>query len=321
MMKIFVRFIMLLLNSGFSPKLRIFHYFRGVQVSSNKIIDIRKFYRQQLADLYDEKEINSMLYLLFDSIAGLSKAQILINPEITISESQLLKIHFAIKDLMNFKPIQYILGETVFYDLELKVNPDVLIPRPETEELVEWILKESNSEKKKSIIDIGTGSGCIAITLKKHLPNFDITGVDNSAGALQLAAENADLNKVNVKFKLLDFTDQKQVNKLPSFDVIVSNPPYVRLSEKKMMKRNVLDYEPQSALFVADEDPLVFYESIVAFASDHLKPGGKVYCELNQYLAQETAEVFYHAGFIQVEVLHDINGNERMLKAMRVVED
>ena len=309
---------MLLLNSGFSPKLQIFHYFRGVQVSSNKIIDIRKFCRQQLADLYEEKEINSMLYLLFDSFAGLSKAQILINPEITISESQLLKIHFAIKDLMNFKPIQYILGKTEFYDLEFIVNPDVLIPRSETEELVEWILKDSDSEKKKSIIDIGTGSGCIAIALKKHLPNFNITAVDNSSRALQLAAENAELNKVDVKFKLLDFTDQKQLSKLPSFDVIVSNPPYVRLSEKKTMKANVLDYEPQSALFVTDEDPLVFYEPIAAFASDHLKSGGKVYCELNQYLAQETAEVFYHAGFENVEILNDINGNERMLKAMRI---
>jgi release factor glutamine methyltransferase len=285
-----------------------------MQVSSNKISDIRKYYQQQLADLYDEKEISSLLYLLFETYAGLTKAQILIEPETPITESQLLKINFAVKDLKNYKPIQYIIGKTEFYGLEFKVGPDVLIPRPETEELVELIIKDSKFVFPNTILDIGTGSGCIAISLKKHLQKAKVTGLDISAGALNVAKTNAIYNNVLIDFKLLDFTDFGQLKKMKSYDVIVSNPPYVRNSEKKLMKKNVLHYEPETALFVNDDDPLIFYKAIALFADRNLNRKGTIYCEINEYLAQSTAELFYHGGFSNVEVINDMNGKERFLK-------
>lgn len=289
-----------------------------MQVSSNKIKDIRRYYKQQLADIYDEKETDSFLYMLFEEYAGLSKAQILLNAEATISESELLKIHFAVKALMNNKPIQYIIGSSEFYGLQFKVNPDVLIPRPETEELVELIIKENSEGKNHSIIDIGTGSGCIAITLKKYLPDSIVCALDFSTNALNVAKENAKSNELEIHFLKMDFLNARNWNKLDSFDIIVSNPPYVRESEMKQMHKNVLDYEPAKALFVEDENPLLFYSAIAQFAKGHLNNSGAVYCEINQYLAKGTSTLFLDAGFAQVDIFKDMNGNDRIIKAKRI---
>jgi release factor glutamine methyltransferase len=288
-----------------------------VQVSSNKIKDIRRYYKQQLLDLYDENEIDSFLYILFEEYAGLSKAQILLNADRTISESELLKIHFGAKALMNNKPIQYITGTSDFYGLRFKVNPDVLIPRPETEELVELVIKGNSEKDELSIIDIGTGSGCIAIVLKKYLPASKVHALDISTGTLNIAKENAKLNRQEIEFKKMDFLKSSNWDRLDSYDIIVSNPPYVRRSEMKGMNKNVLDYEPVKALFVEDEKPLVFYRAIAKFATGHLNKSGAVYCEINQYLSPETISVFQELGFGQVEVLKDMNGNNRILKARR----
>lgn len=284
-----------------------------MKVKSNKIADIRRFYKQKLLDLYSENEADSLLFMLFSDFVNLSKSDVVLNPGKIVSEQELLKIEFAVKDLLNNKPIQYILGKAEFYDMTFEVSPDVLIPRPETEELVDLILKENTVSSEIAILDVGTGSGCIAISLKKHLQNSAVTAIDISPGALDVAGKNAQLNNVIINFRQIDFLDNNQRKKLPEFDIIVSNPPYVRRSEKKQMKRNVLDYEPDAALFVDDEDPLRFYVAIAEFAKEHLKMNGKIYCEINQYLGDKTTKAFTDRGFEKVNIIEDINGNERFL--------
>ncbi len=284
-----------------------------MKVKSNKIADIRRFYKQKLLDLYSENEADSLLFMLFSDFVNLSKSDVVLNPGKIVSEQELLKIEFAVKDLLNNKPIQYILGKAEFYDMTFEVSPDVLIPRPETEELVDLILKENTVSSEIAILDVGTGSGCIAISLKKYLQNSAVTAIDISPGALDVAGKNAQLNNVIINFRQIDFLDNNQRKKLPEFDIIVSNPPYVRRSEKKQMKRNVLDYEPDAALFVDDEDPLRFYVAIAEFAKEHLKMNGKIYCEINQYLGDKTTKAFTDRGFEKVNIIEDINGNERFL--------
>lgn len=285
-----------------------------MEVISNKIGDIRSFYKRKLFKDYDEREADIFLYMLLDEFCGLTKAEIFLDKERLVNESQLLKVHFGVKDLLNHKPIQYILGKAEFYGLPFIVNPDVLIPRPETEELVDWIIKENLDRKEISIMEIGTGSGCIAITLKKNIPDLAVDAVDLSISALAVAKKNAVVNNVEVNFKQLDILDSKSRTSLKNYDIIVSNPPYVRNSEKKAMKKNVLDYEPATALFVDDSDPLLFYKAIANFAKLYLRNKGCVYCEINQYLAKETAQIFTDAGF-KIIIKTDLNGNDRMLKA------
>ena len=286
-----------------------------MKVKSNKIADIRRFYKQKLLDLYSENEADSLLFMLFSDFANLNKSDVVLYPDKTISEPELLKIDFAVKDLLNNKPIQYILGKTEFYDLTFEVGPDVLIPRPETEELVDLIIKENKPAGKIKILDIGTGSGCIAISLKKHIREAEITAIDISAAALSVAKKNAKNNNVEISFRQIDILDERARDKLSDFDIIVSNPPYVRKLEKEQMKKNVLDYEPDIALFVEDDDPFLFYRAIAAFSRGHLTKNGKVYCEINQYIGEETAAVFIAAGFNEVEIIEDINGNARILLA------
>lgn len=287
-----------------------------MQVRSNRVGDIRDHYKRQLLDLYVEREADIFLFILFEKYCGLSKGRIFINQEETISESQLLKFHFAVKDLLNYKPIQYITEETEFYGLPFFVNPDVLIPRPETEELVEWTIKENKGNKSISIIDIGTGSGCISIALKKHMAESDVDAVDISERSLALAKKNAQLNKVKIGFSQLNILDKKSQDIKKEYDIIVSNPPYVRHSEKKEIRKNVLDYEPDSALFVEDEDPLIFYKAIIHFAKYSLKTNGSIYCEINQYLANETEKLFLDSGYITI-VRKDLKENSRMIKAYK----
>jgi release factor glutamine methyltransferase len=214
------------------------------------------------------------------------------------------------------KPIQYILGHTEFYGLPFRVNSWVLIPRPETEELVDVVIREKKDRSSISLIDLGTGSGNIAVSLKKHLPFAEIHAADVSTFALEVARSNAEQNGVEIHFSRLDLLDPAGWGSLPDFDLIVSNPPYVRTKEKKMMKRNVLDYEPGLALFVPDDDPLIYYRGILNFAEQCLKPGGSIYCEINQYLPDEVQALFRDSGFNDCNVLKDMNGNARILTVL-----
>jgi release factor glutamine methyltransferase len=223
-----------------------------------------------------------------------------------------LLIEDIVNELKKQKPIQYITGKTSFYGLWFTVNEHVLIPRQETEELVRWIIDE-NAEKKINILDIGTGSGCIAVSLKKNLPESDVTAVDISEKALNTARINAENNQSAITFSQVNILDNIQIDK--QFDLIVSNPPYVRACEKARMQDNVLNYEPAEALYVSDKQPLIFYNSIASFALKHLVDNGLVYLEVNENLADEVALIYENMGFSEVEIRKDINGKDRMMKA------
>lgn len=273
-----------------------------------------KFYNS-LRDRNEPAEVDMFFRLLAEAYLKMSRIQISLNLESELSEEEFSKFESALQRLSAHEPIQYIIGETEFYGLPMKVDRNVLIPRPETEELVEWILQDLKSRDVKSprILDIGTGSGCIAISLAKNLKEADVTAIDVSEGALIMAQTNAALNEVSVTFEL---TDILVVEKLSStFDVIVSNPPYVRELEKHEIKPNVLENEPETALFVKDEDPLLFYEKITKLAQTALKENGSLYFEINQYLGKETEELLQSAGF-KTELRQDFLRNDRMLKGM-----
>ena len=285
-----------------------------MKIKTNKIGEIRSQYKREIINFYDEKEADVFIFTLFQEFAGITKADLIVNPDKTISESELLKIHLAVKELKNYKPIQYITCKAEFYGIHFRVTPDVMIPRPETEELIEWVIKENKSGKGLKILDIGTGSGCIAIVLKKYMPAMEVYGIDVSAQALQIAQINADMNNADVIFKEVDIFNS---GNLPDFDIIVSNPPYVRKSERKQMQRNVLDYEPERALFVEDKNALIFYNAIADFALTHLKENGKLYCEINQYLAKETKNLFQHKGFRNIRLNKDMKRNFRMIRMVK----
>lgn len=288
-----------------------------MKVPSNKIGDIRSYYAQQLFKFYDERETETLIFMLLEDYAGVSKSEIIINPELTINESELLNIHFAVKDLKNYKPIQYILGKTEFYGIPILVNSAVLIPRPETEELVDWIIQDTKKDQESTMLDIGTGSGCIAIALKNALPMATIYAIDSSPNALDIANQNALMNQADITISQVDFLAKNAWKNLGQYDVIVSNPPYVRNMEKKDMKKNVLNYEPESALYVDDNNPLIFYKNIAEFGLDHLKINGSLYCEINQYLGEDTVKVFESYGFEDIQLKKDFKGNDRFIKAVK----
>ena len=278
------------------------------------ISELKKNFIASLVELYPKEEIQSFFNILSQEYFGLSRLEIALNPESEVPKEDAVKLDQALKRLKNNEPIQYIVGNTEFYGLPFHVNKHSLIPRPETEELVEWIVKEvihreSNVQK---ILDIGTGSGCIAISLAKNLPKSQVSALDFSEGALEIAKRNASLNKVEVNFFLQDILE---ANKLPQhYDIIVSNPPYVRELEKKEMQQNVLDYEPGSALFVSNQNPLLFYSKIASLAKKFLNPDGILFFEINEFLAQEMIALLTSEGFQDIEVRKDIYGKNRMIK-------
>jgi release factor glutamine methyltransferase len=287
-----------------------------MKIASNKIKDIIRFFKEQLKDIYDESEINTMIRYCFEEFSGIRNVNTNDDGNNTVSESELLKFNFAVKDLKKEKPLQYILGKADFYGLKFIVDENVLIPRPETEELVHLIIKDVKSSGLTapiSILDIGTGSGCIPVTLKKHIPRADVFAVDISEKALEMAHLNATINAVEVNFILFDILSDSEFP-VPDLDIIVSNPPYVKLSEKETMKENVLAYEPHIALFVNDEDALLFYRAIANHALKKLKPGGKIYFEINEELGFETKELMEQKGFKNVELIKDINNKNRILR-------
>lgn len=273
-------------------------------------------FTSNLSGLYPSEEIQSFFNILSEKQLNLSRIEIALNPDRTISEAETAKFMQAIIRLKNHEPIQYIIGETEFYGLLFKVNKYTLIPRPETEELVEYIISEqkliTHNSQPITILDIGTGSGCIAISLAKNLPKAKVSGLDISKGALKIAQQNAELNKVEVEFLQADILKTKPLPK--QYDLIVSNPPYVRELEKKHMQQNVLKHEPDSALYVKDEDPLLFYRVISKLAKKHLKPKGKLFFEINEYLADDLTAFLKKEGFQNSEVKKDIFGKDRMIK-------
>lgn len=289
--------------------------------------DLQYIYHKELDAIYGKEEVNSFFFLCNEHYLNLPRFQLALQPEFTMNKSETETFLKVLEELKQQKPIQYILGETEFYGLPFKVNKNVLIPRPETEELVDWILnchtedsRNTNDKSGLKILDIGTGSGCIAISLAKNLPNVEVFALDVSNKSLKVAVQNAKLNNVEITFIEanilnesnwdLEFTDSK-------FDIIVSNPPYVRNLEKVEIQPNVLDNEPHLALFVEDRNPLEFYKAIANFAINNLKHNGTLYFEINQYLGMETKEVLTDAKFETIELMKDLNGNDRMLKGTK----
>lgn len=280
----------------------------------NTISDIIKQINTQLSSLYDKKEIDGLIYLIFDHLLKYTKFDIHLRKDEEISAETEKNIINIVNQLIKHKPIQYIIGYTEFYDLHFDVNTYTLIPRQETEELVDIIIAENNG-KTIDILDIGTGSGCIAISLAANLNNACVSAIDISEGALNMAKTNAKTNNVNVEFSKVDILDTEARDSMGKFDIIVSNPPYVMDSEKKLMENNVLDYEPHTALFVSDDDPLIFYRNIASFSLTHLKQEGKLYFEINEALGKEMKEMLHNMGFKNILVIKDIHNKDRMLKA------
>ena len=284
--------------------------------------EIKNIFHLELDAIYGKDEVNSFFYLLIEHYFDLERFVLAIQPELLIDKRQETVIFQALSELKLEKPIQHIIGTSYFMDLEFKVNEHVLIPRPETEELILWILDDVKDVKQSlTILDMGTGSGCIPISLDKNLTNAKVFGLDISADALKVAVENNRLLSANVNFFKADILslDKETVTKEldQKFDIIISNPPYVRELEKEEMQNNVIAHEPGLALFVPDEDPLKFYSAVVNFAADHLNEDGCLYLEINQYLGKETMSLLEESNFKTIELRKDMFGNDRMIKGIR----
>jgi release factor glutamine methyltransferase len=304
-----------------------------------RLVEFKNYFQNQLSEIYPDTEIQSFLSIVLEEYLALQRIDLVTRPEFEIASDVLLKLNEVVERLKQEEPIQHIIGQTEFFGLPFYVNENVLIPRPETEELVEFIIQEvskfqsrkvaesthsvisnkthsvisSEVEKSLSFLDIGTGSGCIPISLKKHLSSVEISAIDVSEGALEVAKKNAKLNKVAIHFIQKDILNSSHLDK--KYDVIVSNPPYVRELEKAEMQNNVLEHEPELALFVTDNDPLIFYRKIAELAKDHLKENGMLFFEINQYLGQEMIELLESLGFTNIELRKDLFGKDRMISA------
>jgi release factor glutamine methyltransferase len=269
--------------------------------------------RETLSGNYPHEEIESFISLVFSYLLGFSGLDLHLKQHEEFPEAKLIQLKEILRRLQNFEPIQYILGETEFYGMKFKVNPSVLIPRPETEELVDWILKD-NPVKNASLLDIGTGSGCIPVAIGKNRPDLKIKAMDISEEALCTARENAIWNQVEVQFMELDILKWQEKDFDQKYDVIVSNPPYVTRSEESQMQRNVTEHEPHLALFVPDEEALIFYKAIADFAQEHLVPGGYLYFEINEKMGESLQQLLQQS-FSAIIIKKDINGKDRMIRA------
>jgi release factor glutamine methyltransferase len=281
-------------------------------------MEIKKYkvlFQNELSSFFDAMEIDQFFYLTLEKKHQLKRVDLALNPNFEISVEEEQYWDSVLIQLKTQKPIQYILGETSFFGLTFLVNEHTLIPRPETEELVQWILETNPANSQISLLDIGTGTGCIPITLKKNLPKASVFALDVSVKALEVATKNASKNQVDITFlqnNILSTTRLEQ-----QFDVIVSNPPYVRELEKKEINTNVLQFEPHLALFVADNDALLFYRKIAQLAQEYLQPNGQLFFEINQYLGAEMVALVASYGFTAIELRQDIYGNDRMLRAVK----
>jgi release factor glutamine methyltransferase len=274
---------------------------------------IKRLFIQKLSVLYDEQEALNLMFYSLEVLTHKPKKKLIAENDIPIEESRLNEI---ITQLLQNEPIQYVLGIAFFNDAEYIVTKDVLIPRPETEELIYNITKDFDKTAELNILDLCTGSGCIAIELAKHFVNAKVQAIDVDENSIHVALKNNKLHQTNVDFSV---TDIFKFHSSQKFDIIVSNPPYVMDSEKSLMKKNVLDYEPHKALFVSDSEPLVFYKQIANIASNVLQPNGSIYLEINEALGQQTSAVMTDVGFESVTLMKDIFDKNRMIKAKRQV--
>ncbi len=268
---------------------------------------------QTLIPLYDSREASQIAHLVLEYMTGMNRTARTIAKHQQLSSSQEMQLHDYLKSLSVGKPVQYVLGEAWFGGYRFEVNEHTLIPRPETEELIEWIKAYANPEPRQ-LIDIGTGSGCIPIVLKKAFPLWQIHAIDVSADALKTASKNAEQIGADIAFTQVDFLDEANWTNLPKYDIIVSNPPYIKQSEQSGMSKNVVDHEPHLALFVPDDDALIFYKKIADFGKQHLKPNGLVFLEINQLLGKDVCDLFEAAGY-QTTLRKDLHENDRMVMA------
>jgi release factor glutamine methyltransferase len=288
-------------------------------------VTIHQAYQQlcsKLYDLYEYREAEHIAGWVMENISGLAKMDRMLNKNLPLSVPQKELYEEYSSELLTHKPVQYVLHEAWFYGMHLFVDENVLIPRPETEELVDWVIREikmaqsgpKQDDSKLTILDIGTGSGCIAIAIKKNLPHEDLLAIDLSEGALQVAQKNAKTQGVSIRFMQLDFLNESDYEMIPPVDIIISNPPYIPLFDKAGMQKNVLEFEPHLALFTGDNDPLVFYEKIAVFARKQLKAGGRIFVEVPESNGQQVAQLFSKSGFGSIELRKDMQGKERMIR-------
>jgi release factor glutamine methyltransferase len=289
-----------------------------MHIPSNRVRDIERYIRTELDELYPEGELRMFTQMLFEAYMGWSTAQLLLHRDDTINQSDLLKFHWAVEDLKQYRPIQHIIGYTDFCDCRIAVSPDVLIPRPETEEIVlraTELLNDSGANVQEgNFLDLCTGSGCIAIALAKQFPKAKVYAVDISTKALDLAQKNAERNHVAVEFVQSDILQETIALPCPTFDLIISNPPYIQEKERCNMERNVLEYEPSLALFVPDKDPLKFYRAIGLYALQHLTYKGLLILEINEHLGSATCQLLQSIGFV-TQLLQDFRGKDRSIIA------
>ncbi len=289
-----------------------------MHIPSNRVRDIERYIRTELDELYPEGELRMFTQMLFEAYMGWSTAQLLLHRDDTINQSDLLKFHWAVEELKQYRPIQHIIGYTDFCDCRIAVSPDVLIPRPETEEIVlraTELLNDSGANVQEgNFLDLCTGSGCIAIALAKQFPKAKIYAVDISTKALDLAQKNAERNHVAVEFVQSDILQETIALPCPTFDLIISNPPYIQEKERCNMERNVLEYEPSLALFVPDKDPLKFYHAIGLYALQHLTYKGLLILEINEHLGSATCQLLQSIGLV-TQLLQDFRGKDRSIIA------
>lgn len=287
-------------------------------VENNTIQAFKTYFFKRLNPIYEEGEVNQLFYLTFFYFKGWDRITLRMNEKEKLSESELLKLNLIIKRLVISEPIQHIFGETNFYGLDFKVSKDVLIPRQETEELVDLII--ANSYKKPiHLLDVGTGSGCIPLSIAINAPNIKVSAIDVSKEALIIAKENASLHNVNLDLYEIDVLNLDSISsKIPAqVDVIVSNPPYITMDEQQLMHKNVLDFDPHLALFVENNTPLIFYIKITQLAEEKLKEGGELYFEINENFGEETVNLVKEYQFKNVELIKDLNGKDRIVKAIK----
>jgi release factor glutamine methyltransferase len=279
--------------------------------------EARTVLTKELKNVYENGELRNIIELVIELITNMPRAEQVKNKVAYLTCTQLENLDAITERLKKNEPVQYVLGEAWFAGMKFKVNKNVLIPRPETEELVDWIVKEavSNELRAASILDVGTGSGCIPITLKKKLPQATISAIDVCSEALFSATENAIELNAEVDFLLLDFLDEEQWKELHQYNIILSNPPYVKQSEINSMHERVKEFEPHLALFVPDGDALLFYKKLAVFSNRHLKPGGSLFVEINESLGEQVVNLFRSAGFANIELRKDMQGKDRMIKA------
>lgn len=267
-----------------------------------------------ISELYDEREAANIAHIIMEYLTGMSKLDRIVHKTKILSPDQNQRLKVAIEALQLHEPVQYITGSSWFYGMELLVNKNVLIPRPETEELVEWMVQDAAPRHRLHLLDIGTGSGCIPLALKKSLPDAQVSAIDVSEGALEVARSNASRQRLELNFLLLDALDPAQLATLPEFDMIVSNPPYITQSEQKTMQELVWGFEPSLALFVPDNDALLFYRHISIMAKSKLLPGGALYFEINEALGKEVVALMEELGFKDITLKQDMFGKDRMVK-------